>query len=69
MSDIGSSHPIVARLLFQSDDILKGVIFSKSINKEKIMSILHDTIDQLIICEKMAVMIRADMNRIESNFN
>lgn len=64
-SDIGSAHPVVARILLQSEDILKSTIFERDIDKESILSILHDSKEQILICEKVYGDLSEDMFKIE----
>lgn len=64
-SDVGSAHPVVARILLQSEDILKSTLFEREVAKEAILSILHDTKEQILVCEKIYIDLSGEMFQIE----
>lgn len=60
VDDIGTSNPIIARVLLQGNEILKSAMFERSIDKEAITKKLHSCKESLATCYKIA-------NRVASN--
>lgn len=65
--DYGCAHTVVARLLIQSIDILKVANFDQAIDKEKIISVLSETREQLLNCESIMVSLKQQMDDIENS--
>ncbi len=65
-SEYGCGHPIVARLLLQSRDILQGAIFSRGIDQEKIVSVLYDSKEFILKCESIVLVLGQEMDEIEA---
>lgn len=55
VDDVGSSNPIIARILLQGYEILKAAIFERPINKEAIVLKLHECKEKLVFCNKIAI--------------
>jgi hypothetical protein len=53
-SDIGSSNKIVARLLLQSDQILKGSALGNGVDRNEILKHMHTCKETIIECSAMA---------------
>jgi hypothetical protein len=51
---VGSSNPIVARVLLQGLEILNGAVFDRRINKEAVVRELHAIKEALVACHKVA---------------
>jgi hypothetical protein len=70
VDDVGSSNPIVARIMLQSNQIIKGVRFSREVDEKRLIMQLHSCKEALIACEKMAVKvcskIKMLMDEVES---
>lgn len=64
-SEYGCSHPVIARLLLQSIDILKGACFSSELDQEKIKSTLYDAKDLILNCESIMLLLGQDLENIE----
>lgn len=54
VSDVGSSHPAVARVLLQSTEMLKAALFREPIDKEEITVQLHSCKEALVACDLIA---------------
>lgn len=54
VSDVGSSNPVVARVLLQGYEILKTAIFDREVNKEAITKQLHCCKETLLACQNIA---------------
>lgn len=52
IDDIGSKHPIVARIFIQSSEALKNSPLRKEINKDQVLGLSHNCKELLISCEK-----------------
>jgi len=52
--NVGSSNPIVARVLLQGLEILNGAVFDRRINKEAVVRELHAIKEALVACHKVA---------------
>lgn len=50
-ADVGCAHPIVARLIIQSDTFLNGVVVTRKFDKESVLGNLHQAKDSLLACE------------------
>lgn len=59
VDDVGSSNPVVARVLLQSIEILQSAIFEVEIDKEAVIKQLHSCKESLVACLKVA-------NRLQS---
>ncbi len=54
VADVGSSNPIVARVLLQGFKILEAAVFNCDVDKEPITRQLHSVKEALLACEKLA---------------
>lgn len=61
---VGSSSPVVARVLLQGCDILKMAIFDRQIDKEAVVEALHACKESLIVCEKTAQRVASAVDKI-----
>ncbi len=52
--DVGSSNPIVARVLLQAQDILNVAAFGGEVDTEAVLTQLHKCKESLIACERVA---------------
>ncbi len=52
--NVGSSNPIVARVLLQGLDILNGAVFARPIDEEAVTRELHAITEALVACHKVA---------------
>lgn len=52
--DVGSSNPIIARLIMQGDQFIQAAWFENNINKETILKLLHQCTEDLLVCDKIA---------------
>jgi hypothetical protein len=64
VSDVGSSNPIVARVLLQGHEILKTAGFDDHVNKEAVTIHLHGCKESLLACEKIARRVAANIDCI-----
>lgn len=64
VSDVGSSNPIVARVLLQGQEILKTASFDDYVDKEAVNTRLHGCKESLLVCEKIALRIAANIDSI-----
>jgi hypothetical protein len=62
--NVGCSNPIVARLVIQSEEILKQAIFIQSVNKVEILQQLHKIKELLLTCESIASKVLSEEKRI-----
>jgi hypothetical protein len=69
IDDIGSSNPIVARVLLQSHEILKSASFEGPVNKEAVTIHLHSCKESLIASEKTAKRVASHIDRIIEEVN
>jgi hypothetical protein len=67
VSNVGSANPIVARVLLQGDEFLKGVSLNGSVNKAAVVSNLHACKEALLECDKIASRIAKDIDGIISD--
>lgn len=64
ISDVGSQHPIVSRILLQGLDILKAACFQREIDKSVVISLLHSCKEDLLVCDQISKRIGAEENEI-----
>jgi len=64
VDDVGSSNPIVARVLLQGHEILKSAMFEKKVNKEAVTKILHSCKESLITCHKIAKRVASNVDNV-----
>lgn len=64
VSDVGSSNPIVARVLLQGYEILKAAAFDGELDKDAITRQLHSCKETLLACERMAETVGGHIDRI-----
>jgi hypothetical protein len=62
--NVGSSNPIVARVLLQGLEILNGAVFDRPIDKEAVIRKLHAIKEALVACHKVAERVVSDVARI-----
>jgi len=65
-SQYGCGHPVVARLLIQSRDILQGAIFVRDIDQEKIITVLYDSKELILKCESIMQALGREIDCIET---
>jgi hypothetical protein len=63
-SDVGSSNPIVARVLLQGNEILKAAFFDGELDQDTITKQLHSCKETLLACERMADTVGGHIDRI-----
>ncbi len=68
-SDVGSSNPIIARVLLQSHEILKAAIFAVEVHKEAVNIHLHSCKEALLASEFMAKRINSQIDKIIEEIN
>ncbi len=68
-SDIGTSNPIVARVLLQSHEILKAASFETTVDKEAVTVHLHSCKEALLACEITAIRINSRIDIIIEKVN
>lgn len=67
-SDIGSSNKVVARVLLQSEGMLKSALFkNNSIDKSEVIQLIYDCKEALLICEKVSDKIKSAYDVIIKN--
>lgn len=64
VSDVGSSNPIVARVLLQSHEMLKAVIFTSKVDKEAVTVHLHSCKEVLLASELVAKRVVSQIDEI-----
>jgi hypothetical protein len=62
--DIGCAHPIVARLMIGTDDMVKQALFKNETNKDAITLHAQQLKELLLACDAIAVRINADVEKI-----
>lgn len=61
---VGSSSPVVARVLLQGHDILETAIFNRKIDKPAVLLLLHACKESLVVCEKAAKHVASVVDKI-----
>lgn len=61
---IGSSSPVVARVLLQGQDIMQMATFDRAIDKAAVTRILHGTKESLVACQKVTERVASHVDRI-----
>lgn len=61
---VGSSNPVVARVLLQGLEILNGAVFDRSIDKKAITRELHAIKKALVACHKVAERVVSHFARV-----
>lgn len=69
VSDVGSSNPIVARVLLQGHEILKVAAFDGGVDKDAITKQLHSCKEVLLACESIAKRVRGHIDSTVSDIN
>src|SRR3972149_7992770 len=69
VDDVGSSNPIVARVLLQGHEILNSAPFEGEVNKDAVTTHLHDCKESLVACEKTAKRGGSHIDRVVSEVN
>ena len=64
VSDVGSSNMIVARILLQGSEMLKGAPFDPPVDRDAVTIHLHSCKETLLACEKVAVKITSNIDHI-----
>jgi hypothetical protein len=64
VDDLGSSHPIVARVLLQGHEILKSALFDGEVDKDGVTKQLHACKESLVACEKIAKRVGSHIDRV-----
>ncbi len=62
--NVGSSNPIVARVLLQGLEILNGAAFDRPIDKEAVIRELHAIKEALVACHKVAERVVSHVARV-----
>lgn len=69
-SEFGSSNKVVARVLLQSEGMLKSVILkNNTADKDEIIQLIYDCKEALLICEKVSNKIKLSYDEIIKNIN
>jgi hypothetical protein len=61
---VGSSNPIVARVLLQGQDILNGAVFDRPIDTQVVIRELHAIKEALVACHKIAERVASHVARV-----
>ena len=61
---IGSSSPVVARVLLQGQDIIQVAIFDRPIDKAAVTRVLHAAKESLFTCQKVAERVMSYVDHI-----
>ena len=61
---VGSSSPVVARVLLQGRDILKSALFDSPIDEAAVLRLLHTTKEALVACHKVSDRVVSHVDRI-----
>ena len=69
VSNVGSSNPIIARVLLQGHEILRAALFEGNINKELITKQLHKCKEALLACESLAKRVGEHIDDINQEIN
>lgn len=69
VDDVGSSNPIIARVLLQGHEILKSATFESNVEKEAVTKHLHSCKESLVVCEKTAKRVKTQIDRIIHEVN
>jgi hypothetical protein len=69
VDDVGSGHPVVARVLLQGQQILNAAFADGEIDKESIVTLLHSCKESLVACDKVSAQIGMEVNRIVSEWS
>jgi hypothetical protein len=62
--NVGSSNPIVARVLLQGQEILNGAVFDRPIDKQVVVRELHAIKEALLACHKVAERVVSHVARV-----
>jgi hypothetical protein len=62
--NVGSSNPIVARVLLQGLEILNGAVFDRSIDKKTAIRELHAIKEGLVACHKVTERVASHVTRV-----
>ncbi|HEY3116073.1 MAG TPA: hypothetical protein VGK54_04970 [Chloroflexota bacterium] len=62
--NVGSSNPIVARVLLQGLEILNGAVFDRPIDKEAVIRELHAIKEALVACYKVSERVVSHVARV-----
>lgn len=63
---VGTSNLVVARVLLQSSDILDAAMLSGSVDKLAVISVLHDTKEALLVCQRVSDRINEEVLAAEA---
>ncbi len=63
-ANVGSSNPIVARVLLQGQEILNGAVFDRPIDKQAVIRELHAIKEALLACHKVAERVVSHVARV-----
>ena len=61
---VGSSSPVVARVLLQGRDILEMAVFERQVDKAAVVQLLHASKESLVVCEKVAKRVASHVDSI-----
>lgn len=61
---VGSASPVVARVLLQGAEILKGAMFDGDVDKDAVVQLLHSCKESLVVCEKVAKRVASRVDAI-----
>jgi hypothetical protein len=64
VSDVGSANLIVARVLLQAQEMLKGSLFDGAVDAESIVIHLHSCKEALVTCEKLSQRVGRSIDQI-----
>ncbi|MGY3027076.1 hypothetical protein ACVWXR_004911 [Pseudomonas lurida] len=67
VADVGSSNPIVARVLLQSREMLDLAMFEGDIDKVAVLSHLHSCKEMLLACERVSTRVASRIDEIIIN--
>jgi hypothetical protein len=69
VSDVGSSSPIVARVLLQGRQILESAALEVNVDKEAVVMKLHACKECLVVCENVSRIVVGHIERIINEIN
>jgi hypothetical protein len=61
---VGSSSPVVARVLLQGRDILESAMFERPVDKAGVVRVLYAIKESLVVCEKVTRRVAAHIDGI-----
>ncbi|MFS5596683.1 hypothetical protein V2V61_11040, partial [Streptococcus agalactiae] len=61
---VGSSHPAIARVLIQSDELLDHATLAAGIQKQEVMLHLHACKESLLACDAIAIRVAGKVSEI-----